>query len=339
MVGKIEYCLNSLLNQTIINMGVSVEIIPIDDCSTDNSWHVLQEYARLYPDIIFPIKNITNMRQGGARNVGFAHSHGEWIAWIDADDWVAPDFLEKLYDKAMDTGADMVGCICSHVSEHTMQTSSILEAWGCIVPPDIMNLHDKEVQRAFILGGGRHWAKLYKREGLFRDENENYTTEIFPTKIFYEDNALGASLYLRFKKYAHINEPLYYYYINSDSTTNKFSWEKQYDRLIASCMYIDNCKKWKFYYDFKAECDFRFIESGYVNPVCSTLNSTCSESDKISYINICNWIMKKHLPKFQDNTFYQENYNYYVKKILRLAYIQPILAINKRKSLNLESVR
>ena len=49
--------------------------------------------------------------------------------------------------------------------------------------------------------------------------------------------------------------------------------------------------------------------------------------------------MKKHLPKFQDNTFYQENYNYYVKKILRLAYIQPILAINKRKSLNLESVR
>ena len=37
MVGKIEYCLNSLLNQTIINMGESVEIIPVDDCSTDNS--------------------------------------------------------------------------------------------------------------------------------------------------------------------------------------------------------------------------------------------------------------------------------------------------------------
>ena len=45
MVGKIEYCLNSLLNQTIINMGVKLELIPVDDFSTDESWDVLQKYA------------------------------------------------------------------------------------------------------------------------------------------------------------------------------------------------------------------------------------------------------------------------------------------------------
>ena len=334
MVGKIEYCLNSLLNQTIINMGESVEIIPVDDCSTDNSWDVLQKYAGRYPDIIFPVRNLVNMRQGGARNVGFANSHGDWIAWIDADDWVASDFLEKLYFKAMSIGADMAGCICSHVSVQTMQISNVLEGWGRIIPSDVMDLSDIEVQRAFILGGGRHWAKLYKREVLFQDENGNYTTDIFPKDMFYEDNALGVSLYLRFKKYAHIDEPLYYYYVNLESTTNKFSWEKQYDRLIAACTYVDNCKKWNIYEKFKAECDFRFIESGYVNTVCSTLNSDCSDLDNIKYISICNWVMKKHLPNFQENMIYILTYNSYVKNILRLAYIQPILAINKRKSSN-----
>ena len=104
--------------------------------------------------------------------------------------------------------------------------------------------------------------------------------------------------------------------------------------LIAACTYLDNCKKWNIYEKFKAECDFRFIESGYVNTVCSTLNSDCSDLDKIKYISICNWVMKKHLPNFQENMIYISTYNSYVKNILRLAYIQPILAINKRKSSN-----
>ena len=46
-------------------------------------------------DIIFPVRNLVNMRQGGARNEGFARSHGDWVAWIDADDWVAPDFWKS----------------------------------------------------------------------------------------------------------------------------------------------------------------------------------------------------------------------------------------------------
>lgn len=333
MVGKIEYCLNSLLNQTIISMGMPIEIIPVDDCSTDNSWQVLQDYATEYPNVIFPIRNMVNMRQGGARNVGFAHSHGDWIGWIDADDWVAPDFLEKLYVTAVNKRADFAGCICTHVSSHNMTVSEVIEEWGRITPPSIMDLDIEENKRNFILGGGRHWAKLYRRDVLFCDVNRNYTTNIFPKDIFYEDNALGASLYLRFNRYAHVDEPLYYYYINLESTTNNFSWEKQYDRIIAACIYLDNCIKWKFYDDFKGECDFRFIESGYVNAVCSTLNSDSSDMDKINYINMCNWVMKKHLPDFQKNEIYQKTYNTYVKNILHLAYIQPILAINKRKSL------
>ena len=93
--GKLNYCLDSLVGQTI--RGVyDYEILCVDDASTDESLEILLDYQKRYPELICVIPNAVNLRQGGAKNVGLKNAEGEWIGFIDSDDWVSPDYYEKL---------------------------------------------------------------------------------------------------------------------------------------------------------------------------------------------------------------------------------------------------
>lgn len=95
-------CLNSVINQTLKN----IEIICIDDSSTDNSLEILQEYAA--KDQRFKIITQQNQGQGIARNKGIDLAQGEYIQFIDPDDWVETDMLEKLYSFANKKSANVV---------------------------------------------------------------------------------------------------------------------------------------------------------------------------------------------------------------------------------------
>ena len=97
--GKLNYCLDSLVGQTI--RGVyDYEILCVDDASTDESLEILLDYQKRYPELICVIPNAVNLRQGGAKNVGLKNAEGEWIGFIDSDDWVSPDYYEKLLNQA-----------------------------------------------------------------------------------------------------------------------------------------------------------------------------------------------------------------------------------------------
>ena len=85
--GKLNYCMDSLVAQTVTDY----EIIAVNDASTDNSLEILREYERRYPDKVKIITYEVNKRQGGAKNEGLKAASGEWIGFIDSDDWVTPD--------------------------------------------------------------------------------------------------------------------------------------------------------------------------------------------------------------------------------------------------------
>ncbi len=112
--GKLRYCMDSLLGQTFSDM----EIIGVDDASTDDSLVILREYERDFPGKVRVVASPVNRRQGGAKNLGLQAASGDWIGFVDSDDWVAPDCYEKLLARAASTGADMVGCDYCLVSEH-----------------------------------------------------------------------------------------------------------------------------------------------------------------------------------------------------------------------------
>jgi len=104
-------CLDSLAAQTLSD----IEIICVDNGSTDGSYELLLEYASREPRMV--VLRHEQGRQGGARNAGLRRAHGAWIGFVDSDDFVQPVMFERLYEAATRSNADVAVCnlsLCSH---------------------------------------------------------------------------------------------------------------------------------------------------------------------------------------------------------------------------------
>ena len=98
-------CVDSLLNQTLMDM----EIILVDDGSKDSSGAICDHYAAENPGKVKCL-HIDNGGQGRARNFALPMAQGEYLGFVDSDDWVLPDMYEKVCSRADETGADIVAC-------------------------------------------------------------------------------------------------------------------------------------------------------------------------------------------------------------------------------------
>ena len=98
-------CLDSLVNQTLDE----IEIIVINDCSTDNSKEIIKEYKNKYKNIVL-IDNKVNKGIGYNRNMGIKKAKGKYISFVDSDDWVNETMYDKMYKKATDDNLDLVLC-------------------------------------------------------------------------------------------------------------------------------------------------------------------------------------------------------------------------------------
>ena len=89
-------CLNSLVNQSLED----IQVIVVDDCSTDNTLGIIKAYGEVFPNIIKIICNDKNYGQGYSRNVGMKHADGNYIGFVDSDDYVHPKMFEDMYNGA-----------------------------------------------------------------------------------------------------------------------------------------------------------------------------------------------------------------------------------------------
>ncbi len=101
----IEKSVLSVMNQTLED----IELIIVNDASTDSTWEKICELADQFPKKIKAINLERNMRQGGARNQGIRAAAGEYIAFVDGDDWIKEDMLEKFYQAISENDADLAG--------------------------------------------------------------------------------------------------------------------------------------------------------------------------------------------------------------------------------------
>ena len=116
---KLKYCMDSLLNQKISDY----EIIAVDDASTDDSLTVLKQYEADYPGLVKVIAQSENKKQGAAKNAALDICQGEYIGFMDADDWGRSDMYEILVKKAEETDADIVACDIVITDKHSMEFS------------------------------------------------------------------------------------------------------------------------------------------------------------------------------------------------------------------------
>ena len=298
--GKLEYCLNSLVNQTITDY----EILAVDDCSTDNSLEILRSYERKYPDKFKVIASPKNRKQGGAKNLGLAEARGDFIGFIDSDDWVTPDYYERLIDKAEETGADIVGCDYHLTHEHSMKIGQVVHNNKASQAGELT----KEKYRSLILDGGSLVVKIYRRHIIFDYPNR------FPEGIFYEDNAIRNSWILRAKRFEYIEEPMYYYYQHDTSTVHTITRKRCEDRMEAARIMVEEARGFGFLEEYYPEIESSFTTLFYVNTLFSYMAGVKKKEYK--FVKAMGQEMKEAFPDFMNNKYYQERVHAEEQKLI-----------------------
>lgn len=300
--GKLQYCLDSLLKQQI----EEYEIIAVDDKSTDNSLEILRTYEQKYGNKIKVIASPENMRQGGAKNLGLDAAKGQWIGFVDSDDWVAEDMFTRLLQKAEETGADVVGCDYLRTDKTGLEEGIAINN----NTPEQTGELSVEKYKLLLLKPGSMVIKIYRRH-LF----EEYKIR-FPEKVFYEDNAIGVLPLLYAKRFERVDACLYYYYQYAGSTVHVISLERCRDRMMAAKIYLKECQDRGFYEKFKQEIDYKVFELGYRNTLFSYLQVV--PRPKYKFVLEMQKFLKEYVPDFQENPYFSKYMDAENQKLIRM---------------------
>lgn len=201
-------CIESILKQTYENL----EIILVDDGSPDNCGKICDEYA--LKDSRIRVIHKENAGVAMARNDGIEIATGDYISFIDSDDWIAENTYEILYKglKAHDADCSVGGCV------------TVLEKDGTLEPQErerkgVQCLSAQEAMKGVLLSGSAVWNRLFKRE-IFREIR-------FPVGRVNDDEVVALHAYAECERIVFLDEDTYYYRIRSNSiTTSKFSLRK-----------------------------------------------------------------------------------------------------------------
>ncbi len=249
----LDDCLKSILNQKYDNL----EIIIVDDGSTDKSGDIAKRYASSNKSI-----KIVHQKNGGlssARNTGIKHAHGEWVVFVDSDDYVDEHYVARLIEKANKSQADVVTCSFTPFSDDGSLLKKI-PVW----PEKIMSGYEA------IDDMTAHRQPAYICLSIFRLALFKENNIVFPEGQEYEDIITRIKLLYFAKKVAFLNDRLYYYRIRKDSITGKSFSEKRYADIIKSLndvkTFLDtNGSRFRYYSYFEF-----FTIAGLLNSIVRT---------------------------------------------------------------------
>lgn len=197
----LSQCVDSVLAQSYEDL----EIILVDDGSTDDCPRMCDEYKE--QDVRVKVIHKENGGLSDARNVGMKIAAGEWIYFVDSDDWVDRNAIQQLYKFAVDNYCDVVqGGVYYAYHDHLLYRKASKKEQKRTV------LERKDAMRELIVNDrvkNFAWGKLYKTE-LIEDL-------FFPVGKFFEDSFWQHLVMDRVERYGVIDEPLYYYRQREDS--------------------------------------------------------------------------------------------------------------------------
>lgn len=213
-------CIDSVLNQTYQDF----EIILVDDCSPDNCPEICDEYAK--SDDRIKVIHKENGGVSSARNAGLKVATGEYIAFVDSDDFISENFLEILLDGLLTNGADLSCCDRFIIYEGKGDNIQELEShvnWQEVTTQKFDYALTEEKYAGFA------WNKLFKKDILLQ-KNLKFDEQIFTG----EDLAFVLEYLTLCEKVAYTQTPLYGYLVrdNSITTTVKFN-QRQFTILRA----------------------------------------------------------------------------------------------------------
>ena len=246
----IQKCLESLVNQTLKD----IEIIIVNDGSKDDSIKIVYDFIKKYPEKIIYLEK-ENGGLSDARNYGIPHAKGEYIAFLDSDDYVEKDIYEKMYEIAKKENSDMVEC--DFYWEYPKRTKKDIGV--------IYNNQHEMMENVRVVA----WNKLIKREVI------EISKAKFPKGYRYEDVEFTYKLIPYLNKISFVKEPMVHYIQRIDSISNSQN-EKTKDIFDVLDHVMEFYKEKNIYEQYKEELEYTYTR--YL--LCSSLLRMVKINDK-----------------------------------------------------------
>ena len=265
----LKECIESLVNQTLRE----IEILIVNDGSTDSSLEIMKEFKNKYPNII-KIFDKVNGGQASARNYALPFAQGEYLGFVDSDDWVDSTMYEEMYEKAEKEDADIVICdMVDHFPDRTVCYPSSRFENKFKVTPSACN-------------------KLFKRSLVKED--------VFPVGLWYEDFEFTTMQLMKTDCISVIHKGLYHCHCREVSTMYNNNSEKNQDILVVLEHLVEYVEKNGWYEKYKNVLEYLYIDHVLITSI-NIVQKQTNEKKKIVINNLRKEVLKKY------NSFYKDD--------------------------------
>lgn len=274
----IKRCLESLVHQTL----KEIEIIVVNDGSEDQSQKIVDEYADKYSNIVSVCK--INGGLSDARNYGMKYAKGEYVAFVDSDDYVEIKMFENMYQKAVQENLDII--VCDTVIEY--------EDHSYVLRSD-MHFSEDSV-RAYVYASPMACTRMVKRTVM-----ECFS---FEKGILYEDLNVTPTYITETRKVGFLEEPLYHYVQRNNSIMNQ---QRFNERLLDIFKVTDHVKsifeEKGLFEEFHDEIEYLFL----IHLLRSATLRFIQYNDTEIYLKQINETIKKQFPEWKRNKYFRQS--------------------------------
>ena len=287
-------CLDSLVNQTL----QEIEIVLINDGSTDDSLAIINQYKEKHPDKIKVISK-ENGGQGAARNLGIKECSGDYIGFVDSDDYVDIHMYEEMLTLAEQENLDLVECEYQYIRE---ETGEQLKTYG-----DVRNY--KGQKDMFLNPLVSPWNKLIRADILKNME------QVFPEGLIYEDTAF----FIKIIPYVHssklVEKPFVFHILRGGSTMSINKSKRVGNIFPVLKDILDFYQKEGFYDEFRMELEYFCVKI----LLCSSLQRIADVPDrklKKEFSDKTLEMLRQEFPGYKSNPYMERGMkNLYMKSV------------------------
>lgn len=280
----LKKCIDSVINQTYKNL----EIILVDDGSPDNCPAICDGYAKI--DNRVKVIHKQNGGQGEARNYGIETAEGEYVLFVDSDDYIAHDTVEILVNKAKKYDVDMV--IFDYIAVDDQQNT----VYESCLKFQRESIYNSKENKEIVISNPSPVTQLYKKN-IFDDPEMR-----FASHVIYEDLRLMPKLFQKAKGIVYADsKPLYYYLQRSNSSMRNGNIEKtKSHRILAIKDILNYFKQKNISNDYKEELEWICIYHGFFLPSREILHFDGEYSSAIKelYKEMCKYVSKPFKNKY-----------------------------------------
>ncbi len=272
--GFLSRCLDSVLNQTFKN----IEVVIIDDGSVDESGKICKGYAE--KDARCKVYHQENQGASISRKNGIARATGEWLTFVDSDDIVEDDYIERLFNAIQEKGVRIAAC---DQVMHVEGTTVSIDKAASVILLDEANLH----QRFFHYQFWGFWGKIYHRS-VFEDVH-------FPTYTINEDYVVMAQLFSKYQQMAYVPIGLYHYMVHAVSLSHQPLSLRMFDEYYNKRWVVDFYRAHRPQYMKNAEAQLA--------ETCIKLTKPTESTEFRTEQNVVRQFLRSHILRFLFNPY------------------------------------